>query len=233
MTASFHVASFTPAELARMLGRTRRRRAALAATPGLVSAKVCATADLHVVTGGHPTLRRWVLMCGWQDRESRDAFLAGGAGLAAFTDGATEAWSLALDTVRVVRGAWHGWEPDTAGVAPFAPGEPLAVITHARLYARHVPAFQVRNRKVVRALAKDPAHVLRIGYFDHPLVRATFSLWRSEADVVAFAYRKTGIHGPAQRHSREVPWIHDNFFARFRLGAAHGTLAGRDPVAEL
>ena len=79
MTASLHLARFRPGKAARTLGALWRGRERLAATPGLAALRVFMVAELEPVTGGLPVPTRYGLLCGWEDREARDDFLAGGA----------------------------------------------------------------------------------------------------------------------------------------------------------
>jgi spheroidene monooxygenase len=215
-----------------MLRAMRRHREVLEATPGLAEARICFTAELDTITGGTPTPTRWGLLCGWNSGEAREEFLSDATRLHPFLASARESWSVSLDTVRVVQGKWRGWRPSADGVAPLAPDEPLAVMTYGKLRARYLPTFTWNNRKVVREIAGNPGLVMRIGLVDHPMVRCTFSLWRSEEDVVRFAYGG-GVHDPIQRRSLDVPWGGDWLFARFRPIASSGTWGGRDPLAEL
>ncbi|MDQ3759147.1 MAG: hypothetical protein M3331_04300 [Actinomycetota bacterium] len=205
---------------------------ALEATPGLAAARVCFTAQLDTITGGFPRATRWGLFCGWETGEARDEFLSEPARLRPFLDDARESWSVSLDTVRTVMGDWHGWAPSNDGVAPLARDEPLAVMTYAKVFPRDLPAFTWNNAKVVRELAKNPGETMRIGLGDHPMARCTFSLWRSQGDMVRFSYG-AGVHNPVQRRSLDVPWGTDFFFARFRPVSSTGTWDGRDPLAVL
>ena len=215
-----------------MLRAMRRHRAALESIPGLAAARICFTAELDPITGGTPTPTRWGLFCGWEAGEARDEFLSDPTRLRPFLDGARESWGVSLDTVRVVQGEWRGWRPSTDGVEPLASNEPLVVMTYGRIRARYLPSFTWNNRKVVREVATSPGVVMRVGLADHPMVRCTVSLWRSQEDVVRFAYG-SGVHDPIQRRSLDVPWGRDWFFARFRPIASSGTWHGRDPLAEL
>lgn len=231
MAASLHLAHYSPQDTRRMLGSMWRHRRALAATPGLSAVRLNMLAELDTTFGGTPMPTRWGLLCGWESGDARDEFLVDAAGLRPFLDGARESWSVSLDTVRVVLGDWHGWRPATDGVARLAADEPVMVRTHGRQRARHLPVFTWSNRKVVRAVAANPGLVMGLGFFDHPLVRATLSLWRSEQAAVEFAYR-SAPHDQIQRRSLQVPWATLYFFARFRPTASSGSWDGRDPLAE-
>jgi hypothetical protein len=232
MAASLHLARYSPRRAGRMLRAMSSHRDALEATPGLSAAALCLTARMDRHTGGMPTPTRFGLLCGWGSREARDEFLDDGRGLVPFLGGATESWSVSLDAVRIVQGEWRGWSPSTDGVPRLAPDEPLAVITYGRVRPRYMATFMWNNRKVVRELDSNPGHLMRIGLGDHPMVRSTFSLWRSQDDVMRFAYG-AGVHDPIQRRSLAVPWGRDYFFARFRPVASSGSWEGRDPLAGL
>ena len=233
MAASLHLARYSPRNTGRMLRAMRAHGGRIEGTPGLRAARLFVTADLEPTFGGTPRLTRWGYFLGWETTEARDRFLEDSERLRPFTAGAHENWSVSLDTVRVVRGDWDGWQPDTEDTPPLAGDEPLAVITYGFLFARHLPAFTWNNRKVVREMISNPGLGMMVGLADHPMARATFSLWRSKGEVVRFAYGKAAVHAPVQRRSLDVPWGRDWFFARFRPVASSGTWDGLDPLREL
>lgn len=231
MTATLHLLALTPGDVVRAGRAARRRWPALTAVPGLATARVFALADLDTTAGGTPTPTRWGLLCGWHDPAARDAFLAEDGVLAPFVRRARESCTLALDTVRVTNGSFAGWTPSTEGVERLRPDEPVAVLTYGRIAPRHMPAFTRDNRRIVRELTGDPGHTWRLGLFDHLMARATFSLWRTQGDMVRFSYGADTLHKPVQRRALDVPWGHDWFFARFRPVASRGTWDGEDPLA--
>jgi hypothetical protein len=233
VTASLHLFRYAPQDLPRTARGARRHWPALEAAPGLAMARVFALADLDTLTGGTPTPTRWALLCGWEGAGARDAFLADGSALAPLADGARESWSLRLDTVRVTDGSFGGWTPSTEHVERLSRDEPVAVMTYGRLKARYVPAFTRDNRRIVRELVGDRGHTWRLGLFDHPMARSTFSLWRTQGDMVRFSYGPQALHKPVQRRALAAPWAHHWFFARFRPLASTGTWGGVDPLAGL
>jgi hypothetical protein len=211
-----------------MLRGMRSHQPVLDSAPGLRVARICSVADLNPVTGGTPRLNQWALLCGWDSRQARDDFMGTGA-LEPFRAGAKEAFDLALDPVRVVRGDWHGWQPSTADSPRLEPDEPVVVMTYGLVRGRYLPTFTWNNRKVVRQLRGDPSLGMLVGLADHPRARCTVSLWRSEESMLRFAYGD-GVHDPVQRRSLGPPWADDYFFARFRPSASTGSWGGRDPL---
>src|SRR5262249_39737682 len=64
-----------------------------------------------------------------------------------------------------------------------------------------------------------------------PRLVSTFSLWRSAAEMRAFAATADGPHQAAVRADRARPFHHDSAFVRFRPYASRGSWGGRDPPA--
>lgn len=230
MPATLHLARFTPRHAVRTTGRLWRGWDALRATPGLEFARLYLLADLDPLAGGTPTPTRWALLCGWEDPDFRAT--AGPLAGRRLTRDAAEAWALDLDPVRVRHEQLHGWRPRTEGVAKLERDEPLVVMTHGRLRARHVPAFTVANQRIVRAMRGGPGLAWMAGAIDHLQTRATFSLWRSQGATVRFAYGRDQPHTPVQRTAQQVPWGRHWFFTRFRPVGSTGTWDGRDLLAD-
>jgi hypothetical protein len=226
VSASIHLIHLRARDVPRAIVRLRRT---LARAPGLVDGRPLLLASLDTVTGGTPYLTRIGAFCGWEDDAARDAFCRHGAPV--MTRGARESCSVALEPVRVVKGGLGRWNPSTEGVRKLERGEPLAVITWGRMRMRHMARFTVDNRRIVRDMTGGPGLRMMVGLGDHPMTRATFSLWESQGDVVRFAYGHDAIHTPIQRTALDAPWARDWFFARFRPVASSRTWGGRDPLA--
>lgn len=232
MTMSLHLVEHRFRDLPHRWRHRRCLQAEADRTPGVALARLMPNVDLRASTGGLPRPRCAALLVGWEGRAARDACFADPAWPASYTEGATESWAVALDTVRVLRGDWHGWRPESDGAERGPGDEPLAVLTLGFLRPRSVPAFVRGNRQVLRDLDDNPDETFRLGLMDGPLGFGTFTLWRSRAAMARFAYG-AGSHDPVRRRFEEEQRIDRPFFVRLRPVAAHGSWRGRDPLAEV
>jgi hypothetical protein len=232
MVASLHLARYSGRDAVAILPTLRRLQRELDRAPGLAAGHVFATVDLTTATGGLPTPRRWALFCGWEDDSALDELLRASAEAQRFLGSARETWAARLQPVRLVSGGWRGWEPKTNGVAPLAADEPVAVITYGVLRPRYMPTFFWNNRKAVRHAARSDGLLARLGLMDRIRTASTFTLWRSSAEMVRFAYGP-GEHKPVVSPSKSTPWAEDYFFARFRVLESTGSWDGRAPLAAI
>ncbi|MDQ6527356.1 hypothetical protein RB608_27325 [Nocardioides sp. LHD-245] len=232
MTMSLHLVEHRVRDVPHRWRHRRCLQAEVERTPGVAVARLMPNVDLRASTGGLPRPRCAALLVGWDHRAARDAWFADPTWPASYTQDAGESWAVALDSVRVTRGDWHGWRPERDGAERLQGDEPLAVLTLGFLRPRSVPAFVQGNRRVLRDLDDNPDETFRLGLMDGPLGFGTFTLWRSRAAMGRFAYG-TGAHAPVRRRFDEEDRIDHPFFVRFRPVAAHGTWRGRDPLAEV
>ncbi|NNG97584.1 hypothetical protein [Gordonia araii] len=232
MTMSLHLVRHTSRNAISLWRRRRVLLAELDRDPGIAAARMMASIDLRAVTGGTPRLRQAALLIEWKDRASRDERFADAVWPSSYAAEAREAWSVALDTARVLRSDSPNWSPSVDGVAQLRPDEPMAALTFGGVHPRYVPAFNQGNRNVLRELDDNSDETFRTGVQDGPLGFGTFTLWRSQAAMTRFAYR-TPTHDGTRKRSEEQGWTHGQLFVRFRPVASRGTWQGRDPLAEL
>lgn len=216
---------FSGAMRAWMMAQMAFARPALRRIPGLRFWKLLGMGDGFSL---RPDFGAYGLLAVWVSPEHADAFFAQAQVMRRFRSRADEVW-----TVRMVatqsRGAWSGVNPFQPTAAPDE--GPLCVLTRATIRWRRLVAFWSRVPDTNRSLVDTPGLVLSIGIGEAPVVRqATFSLWRSEADMRAFAYR-TPVHAEVIRRTRDEAWYAEDLFARFKPISSEGTWRGDDPLA--
>ena len=230
--ASFSLTRY-PAHLAlgAMTGVVTGRRA-LGATPGLRFARQLGTGAGSSMGFG-VDLRRWATFAVWEDEAALEAFLADSPVAARWDRRGEETWTVRLRPLSA-RGAWGGARPlpeAGVGVEGQEGDAPVAVLTRARIAVRHWRAFSRSVPPVEAQLRGRPGLLAVLGIGEAPLgLQATFSLWRSAADLEAFAYR-AGSHAEVVRRTRAEGWFTEELFARFRPYGSTGTWEGGDPLA--
>lgn len=182
-----------------------------------------------------PDFSRYGLLAVWKEREAADRFFAESEVFKNYCDHSFEQWTIRMEPV-AAHGRWSGvmpFEPVPARAARAAGrAEPVAVLTRATIRTRRLPAFWSAVPAAAAAVAEAPGLVASIGIGEVPWVQqATFSLWRSEADIRAYAYEHPA-HRDVIRRTRDEGWYTEELFARFRPLAAMGTWSGREPLAE-
>ena len=178
-----------------------------------------------------PDFSRYGLLAVWDTRRAADAFLDGSPLMAGYRAHAREVWTTYLETSSA-HGAWSGSNPFLPANAAPATG-PVAVITRASIRLSRLTAFWRAVPPATAALDRASGLLASIGTGETPFVRpATFSLWRSTADLDAYAYQDPD-HAAVIRRRRDEGWYTEELFARFRPIESTGTWNGSDPLARL
>jgi heme-degrading monooxygenase HmoA len=227
--ASFHLQRDRSA--VRAVARLGTDRLALRHVPGLRFWRLLGTGHGSDTSPG-ADLHRTALFAVWDDEEALDAHLASPA---------VRAREASPDRVEsyVVRlrglgghGTWRGVAVlDEIDRASEDPDGPVAVLTRADVRLRHWRTFATAGRPVSAELQGAPGLLRVAGVGEAPVGRqATFSLWRSAADVRRFAHHLPE-HAAVVRRTRAEGWYGEELFARFRPFAGRGTWDGGDPLA--
>lgn len=181
--------------------------------------------------GVRADLRRAALLTVWDEEAAAETFLESPIARRWGSE-ASEAWQVRLRPVRA-HGSWDGELP--LGKLNERNVEGLvAILTYGRLKSlskglRFFRALPAPNRAVQQASGLlDAVGLGQVGSIPYATA-ATFSLWRSLADSMTFAYRTEAHAGVVQR-SRDEQWS-ETFFARFEPYGSEGTWDGRDALS--
>lgn len=177
-----------------------------------------------------PNWARYGLLAVWEKEEAARKFFAHAALMKKYRDHADEVWTIHMLPVQA-HGAWSGVNPFQPSSKITADG-PLAVLTRATIRLNRMRAFWSEVPGTSRLLENAEGRLASIGIGEAPFFRqATFSLWKSEKEMQAFAYRSE--HERVIRRTREEQWYREELFARFVPLASEGSWDGRDPLAEM
>ena len=225
MIMSMQIADVGTAGL-RLLSRTPKPKK----IPGLRYAELTTPAPLGGGLRPKPSFRRIGLLAAWEDEESFARFVAEHAlGRRLAKSG----WQVRLEPLRA-SGSW----PELDGVMPFAPltcadDEPVAVLTLGRLKFSQAIRFLRANAPAADEAVAHPAILATTGLARPPRLVATFSLWRTAAEMREYAHGKSAAHAAVIAAHREKPFHSASLFARFRPYASAGSWDGHDPLAGL
>lgn len=168
------------------------------------------------------------MIAAWEDDAALDDFsrshplaerLAGG-------------WQVRLEPLRV-SGAWAGMPGLPTRALPVDDREPVGILTLGQLRLLRTGPFRRSAGPAEAAAVDSPALLAGTGLARPPRLVATFSLWRSAAEMRDYAYGRDSAHQAAVGADRARPFHHESAFVRFRPYASHGLWGNRDPLAGL
>ena len=223
--ATVHVYSVHGTGMARAVGRMATDRVRLRQAPGLRFAKLLGTGDGRSFSPRDANLRRWAMFAMWSATGDADRF------------DHRCGWTFADETCRFDlgpqrwRGRWSRRDP-FIGLSPVdGANGPIAVVTRARVRARHWRTFAAAMPPVAAASVGAAGQRFAMAIGEAPIgLQATFSVWDDAAAVDAFAYGPAATaHREVMRRTRIDGWYAEELFARFSVLAVTGTVDGRTP----
>ena len=160
--------------------------------------------------GLRPSLSRQGLFALFDGERAAEAFLASPR-VAAYHAHAAELCTIRLRATSS-RGHWAGQDIGISAAA--RPGEAVAALTRASIRPLKAHRFWRRSPLTESALERADGCLLAMGLGEAPLLRqATFSLWRDQAAMDAYA--RSGDHQQAIVAAQREGWFSESMFVRF------------------
>ncbi|MDP5082005.1 MAG: hypothetical protein NWP87_05055 [Winogradskyella sp.] len=120
-------------------------------------------------------------------------------------------------------GQWSKQEPFKAS-ATYDATKPIAVITRATIKPKLAYKFWRYVPSVSKSMIDRKGLIFSKGIGEWPiLMQATFSLWETGDDMMAYAY-KNPKHADMVKKTRELDWYAEELFSRFHLFKIKGDL---------
>lgn len=178
-----------------------------------------------------PDFTTYALLTVWERAEDASGFENGSPVMGHLRAPAKEIYSIFMHPV-TSRGRWSGQEPFRPAAPD--PGNPLiAALTRATLKPHFYLAFWKRVGAVSRSQEDYPGQVFSKGIGERPWVmQATFSVWKSLDEMLAFAYGPGAAHREAVAVTRRLNGFREEMFARLQPFDTRGTWKGTDPVGK-
>jgi hypothetical protein len=159
-----------------------------------------------------PSKKRYSLLAVWDSKESADLFFLEHSWFKQMENRSERWFTLAIRPLEV-HGQWSGQQPFVTEVPQESPF--LGVITRASIRWSKLMVFWKHVPPVNKLMAKADGLIFSSGMGEYPLKQqATFSLWSSKDQMMAFAYGHEA-HREVVRLTRQEKWYSEELFARF------------------
>lgn len=207
----------------------RRGLRALARPPradrieGLRYAETVFTAPLGT-SRPEPSFGTVALIAAWDDEAALDRFASH-----PLAEELASGWHARMEPLRVF-GSWPGLTGLPDQPLPVDNEEPVAVITLGRFKPWRLRPFLRASAPAERDAVAAPGLLASTAFARLPNLVSTFSLWRTAAEMRAYALDKDGSHRAAVAKDRDRPFHRHSAFIRFRPYETRGEWDGQNPL---
>lgn len=216
------LAALRPAAVPWGWWRVARGAAALRDEPGLSFARALGSGH----DGGfglRPSLHRQGLLAVFDSQDAAWRFIACTHGVVAAYRRRAAEWAALVLRATSSRGTWGG--QTIVPTRPVPARQAVAALTRASIRPSKAAAFWRMSPPAEHALARADGCLLAVGLGEAPLLRqATFSLWRDQAAMDAYA--RSGAHQAAIHAAYRGGHFSESMFTRFVPLAAQGSWKG-------
>ena len=228
---SFHLARASVPTTLAMLWRPPRS----STLPGLLHAENMTrmTLGAPIASPGRMQLRHVAMFAAWEDEAAIEGFLAN----TRWGRALSHAWHVRLQLVRQWR-RLRELEGMCETVGKLQDDEPVVAVTVARMKLPQVPRFIRWGRPVEELVRDHPGATLAMAAMRLPRTVSTFTVWRSQRDMLDMVQGHSVIARP-ERHAqamveRNRKDFHFEFTTlRFRPLSEHGQWEGRTGIVPI
>ncbi|MEM1327019.1 MAG: DUF3291 domain-containing protein [Bacteroidota bacterium] len=176
-----------------------------------------------------PNFKVYGLLSVWESEADARHFFDQNKAFQQFCQRSEDQWTVYLKTIKA-QGEWAGENPFES-TATYDSTAPVAVLTRATIYAKHLHRFWKYVPRVSKSIHAKKGLLFSVGVGELPLIQqATFSLWESSDAMIAYAY-KSQYHKEVVQKTRELGWYKEELFARFVPYKSEGSWEGKDLLA--
>lgn len=139
-----------------------------------------------------------------------------------------ETWTIVLELTEG-HGSWNGVKLKPNKVNNNLQDGPVAVLTRATIRLQKLPDFWKNVAPVARQMEHADGLITSLGIGEMPFIRqATFSIWKSMAEMKKFAYTLQE-HREVIKKTRKEKWYSEDMFLRFSPLYTQGSIRGVNP----
>ncbi len=169
----------------------------------------------------------YALLQVWENQESADRFFADSGLMVRYRKKSDEHWVLYMKN-KMSRGRWAGKMPFSPHPATSEDIPYVAAITRATIKFKFLRKFWKSVPASQRPLNDNPGLLFTKGIGEVPFLQmATFSLWKDQPSLDAFAYRSRE-HIKVIGDTRKLGWYREELFSRFQPYRYEGSWKGAD-----
>lgn len=179
----------------------------------------------------YPDWSTYALLQVWSDENDANDFFSESELFGRYKKNSKSQWTIYMKSI-VAKGEWSGGNPFKN--APIDPTNSLlAIITRATIRLSKLRTFWKYVPTSERPLEKNEGLIFTKGIGEVPAIQmATFSIWKDEASLKAFAY-KSQEHQKAIQMTRDLDWYSEEMFARFQPYKTLGSWDGEEKLSML
>jgi len=174
-----------------------------------------------------PDWSTYAVLTIWKNEKAADAFIKNSELYKKYSTKAKEVFTIYLYNTKS-HGEWSGKNPFRSAKDYDLTHEKICVITRATIKKSKLRTFWKYVPTSSKPLEGNTDLLYTKGIGEVPVIQmATFSVWKNEEAVKAFAY-KSRAHAKAVKMTRDLKWYSEELFARFRPFKSEGTWSGLD-----